>query len=70
MKMKEPRITNDPYADADARDRWQQERANSHKKIRCCKCKHHIEDGEEYLHFGDINLCEYCISDLTKVMVY
>ncbi len=68
--MSEPRITNDPYADADARDRWQQEQANGRKRIRCCKCKQYIEDGEEYLHFSDINLCEYCISDLTKVMVY
>ena len=68
--MRYPMMTNDPYADADARDRWQQEQANGRKKIRCCKCKHPIEEGEEYLKFGDVILCEYCISDLTKVMVY
>lgn len=68
--MKEPRITNDPYADADARDRWEQDQKNERKKIRCSRCHYHIEEGDEYLKYDGNFLCEYCISDLTKVMVY
>jgi hypothetical protein len=70
MMMMEPRITNDPYADADARDRWQQEQANGRKKTRCCKCKHPIEEGEEYLKYEGVILCGYCIADLLKEMTY
>lgn len=71
--MREPRITNDPFADADARDRWQQEQAEKSPKICCCKCKHRLEDGEEYYfiktQLDEIIICEYCIGDYVKVKI-
>ena len=69
--MTHPRITNNPYADADARDRFAEE--NKNKTVRCYKCHHLIEEGEEYYQIptqlDEAIICEYCISSFTKVMV-
>lgn len=65
-----PRMTNDPYADADAMDRYQQE--NKCDCIQCNKCGYDIEEGEEYFFislkgFDDIIICDDCISDFKTV---
>jgi hypothetical protein len=71
--MREPRITNDPYADADALDRYQNERTYKYK--RCRKCRDIIEDGCECYEIpcdcGDVLIyCENCIGDFSKVVFY
>ena len=73
--MKYPRMTNDPYADADALDRYQNERKALYKYKRCRKCNYIIEDGCEYFEFpcdcGEMLIfCENCIGDFSKVVFY
>lgn len=70
-----PRMTNNPHADADARDRWEQMQRDNYKKLRCIKCHLTIDDGEEYFdvpdEFGDsIVICENCINDFSKIAFY
>ena len=64
--MNYPRMTNDPYADADALDRYHEE--SRCDCIKCNKCGYGIEEGEEYYFISipgldEIILCENCISD-------
>ena len=64
--MTRPRMSNDPYADADAMDRFIQE--NKCDSLKCDKCRYEIEEGEEYFFislkgFDDIIICENCIDD-------
>lgn len=73
--MKYPRMTNDPYADADALDRYQNERRSLYNYKRCLKCKDKIEDGCECYeipcHCGErLIFCENCIGDFSKVVFY
>lgn len=69
--MDYPRVTNDPYADADAMDRYRQEQHDNCKKLRCRKCKYHLEDGELYYfiktEYDEIIICDNCIMDYSKV---
>lgn len=71
--MDYPRMTNDPYADADAMDRYRQEQQDNCKKLRCRKCKYHLEDGELYYfiktELDEIIICENCITDYSHVNV-
>ena len=68
--MKYPKITNDPYADADARDRYQEEHKG--ECLKCDKCEYDIMEGEEYFFisikgFEDIRICENCITDFKTI---
>ena len=73
--MKYPTMTNDPYADADAMDRYQNERRSLYNYKRCLKCKDKIEDGCECYEIpcdcGKLLIfCENCIGDFSKVVFY
>lgn len=73
--MKHPTITNNPYADADALDRHQNERKSLYNYKRCLKCKDKIEDGcacyEIPCHCGErLIFCENCIVYFSKVVFY
>lgn len=68
--MDYPRMTNDPYTDADAMDRYRQEQQDGYNKIRCSRCHQYVEDGDRYLKYDGKVLCEYCIDAITTVMVY
>lgn len=68
--MNYPRMTSDPHADADARDRWIQNQQDGYNKIRCSRCHYYVEDGDRYLKYDGNVLCEYCIEEITTVMVY
>lgn len=73
--MKHPTITNNPYADADALDRYQNERKSLYNYKRCLKCKDKIEDGcacyEIPCHCGErLIFCENCIVYFSKVVFY
>lgn len=73
--MNYPRMTNDPHADADAVDKYHEDRKGLYKYKRCRKCKCRIEDGEEYFDIpddfgGSIIICENCINDFSKIAFY
>jgi hypothetical protein len=73
--MRRPMRTADPYADADALDRYYQERQSNYNYKRCRKCHDRIEDGCECFEIpcdcGELLIfCENCIGDFSKVVFY
>lgn len=73
--MRYPRRTNDPFADADALDRYYEEKRALTNYKRCRKCKGIIEDGCECYEIpcecGEVLIfCENCIGDFSKVVFY
>lgn len=59
--MRYPSITGDPYADADARDRYQQERLSRYPI--CKECGEHIQDEKMFIIDGRY-YCPDCVEEV------